>query len=126
MYLAIIVLITILCVLLVLVVLAQNPKGGGLSSEFGGGGSSQMMGVKRTTDLLEKLTWGFAIGILVLSLGANLMLPRNNDFSEEGPTSKNIERAKDIPTQQPAAQPATTEEEGGTLELAPTEDEEEF
>lgn len=124
MYLTIIVLITILCVLLVLVVLAQNPKGGGLSSEFGGGSSSQMMGVKRTTDLLEKLTWGFAIGILVLSLGANLVLPRSSSYNEEGPTSKNIEKAKEIQTQAPTAQPAATENsEEGTLDLAPTEEE---
>ena len=82
--------------------------------------------LKRTSDLLEKLTWGFAIGILVLSLGANLVLPRNNDINVDGPTSKNIERAKEIPNQPaPTAQPAvTTTEEEGTLELAPTEEEE--
>ena len=126
MYLAIVVLITICCVLLVLVVLAQNPKGGGLSSEFGGSGSSQMMGVKRTTDLLEKLTWGFAIAILALSLGANLVIPRENNVAEEGvPTSKNIERAKEVPLQQPQ-QPAQSQElapqeEGG--DLSPVEEE---
>ncbi|NVO85261.1 preprotein translocase subunit SecG [Hymenobacter terrestris] len=71
MYYAIIALILVICVLLSLVVLAQNPKGGGLSSQFGaGGGAAQMMGVKRTGDLLEKLTWGFAIGLMVLSLGS--------------------------------------------------------
>ena len=122
MYLTIVVLITILCVLLVLVVLAQNPKGGGLSSEFGGSGSSQMMGVKRTTDLLEKLTWGFAIGILVLSLGANLVLPRKDNFSEDGPTSKNIEKAKEIQLQQPVAPQPSTEGGEETLDLAPTEE----
>lgn len=123
MYLAVVVLITILCVLLVLVVLAQNPKGGGLSSEFGGGGSNQMMGVKRTTDLLEKLTWGFAIGILVLSLGANLMLPRTSSLDEEGiSTSKNIEKAKEIPTQQPT-QPAPIQDDGESeLNLSPDEE----
>jgi preprotein translocase subunit SecG len=52
----IVTLITITAILLVLVVLAQNSKGGGLSSQFGGSGSSQLMGVKRTTDLLEKIT----------------------------------------------------------------------
>ena len=47
----------VLCgVLLVLIILIQNPKGGGLSSTFGGG-ANQMMGVKRTTDFLEKTTW---------------------------------------------------------------------
>ncbi|HBH22329.1 MAG TPA: preprotein translocase subunit SecG, partial [Cytophagales bacterium] len=46
----IIVLIVLIAVLMTLVVLAQNPKGGGLSSQFGGSGTSQIMGVKRTTD----------------------------------------------------------------------------
>lgn len=123
MYLTFIILITICCVLLVLVVLAQNPKGGGLSAEFGGSGSSQMMGVKRTTDLLEKLTWGFAVAILVLSLAANMALPRNNTI-EEGPTSINTERAKEIPVQQPQQQqqPVPGEENGG---LSPEAEEEE-
>ena len=57
MYTALIVIIIITAVLLMLVVLAQNPKGGGLSSQFGGSGATQMMGVKKTGDFLEKATW---------------------------------------------------------------------
>jgi preprotein translocase subunit SecG len=74
MYIALISLTIFVCVLLVLVVLAQNSKGGGLSSQFGGGGTSQLMGVKRTGDLLEKLTWGLAIALMVLSLSSHAML----------------------------------------------------
>lgn len=74
MYIALISVILFLCVLLILVVLSQNSKGGGLSSQFGGGGTSQLMGVKRTGDLLEKLTWGFAIGIIVLSLSSHMIV----------------------------------------------------
>ena len=59
MYTLIIGVIIFLSLLLILVVLAQNPKGGGLSSQFGGAGVSQVMGVKKTGDLLEKLTWWF-------------------------------------------------------------------
>ncbi|AKQ45406.1 preprotein translocase subunit SecG [Rufibacter radiotolerans] len=73
MYIALISVILFLCVLLILVVLSQNSKGGGLSSQFGGGGTSQLMGVKRTGDLLEKLTWGFAIGIIVLTLASHTL-----------------------------------------------------
>ena len=73
MYTAIVVLILLVCFLLALVVLAQNPKGGGLSSQFSAGGAASMMGVKRTGDLLEKLTWGFAIGLVVLSLGSHML-----------------------------------------------------
>ncbi|MBA3647583.1 MAG: preprotein translocase subunit SecG [Chitinophagales bacterium] len=67
MYSLITILIVIACVLLILVVLIQNPKGGGLSQTFGGI-SNQFLGVKRTTDFLEKATWGFVIGISLLSL----------------------------------------------------------
>jgi preprotein translocase subunit SecG len=73
MYIALISLIILVCVLLALIVLAQNPKGGGLSSQFGAGGAANLMGVKRTGDLLEKLTWGFAIGLIVLSLGTHVL-----------------------------------------------------
>ncbi|MGB3617436.1 MAG: preprotein translocase subunit SecG [Catalinimonas sp.] len=86
------VLIILLAVLLTLIVLAQNPKGGGLSSTFGGGGSSQMMGVKRTNDLLEKLTWGFAIGIMVLTVSSGFIV-NNNDTTSDAPSSVNVERA---------------------------------
>lgn len=70
MYITIISIILILCVLLILVVMVQNPKGG-LSGEFGGS-ASQMMGVKKTTDLLEKLTYGFMFAIALLATYANI------------------------------------------------------
>lgn len=64
-------------VLLVLVVLAQNSKGGGLTSQFGGSGASNLIGVKKTGDILERLTWGFAIAIMVFSLASNFVDPRS-------------------------------------------------
>ena len=66
-------LIIICSVLLVLIILIQNPKGGGLSSSFGGG-ASQMMGVKNTTDFLEKATWTLAISLIVLILASNIWI----------------------------------------------------
>jgi preprotein translocase subunit SecG len=68
-----IILAMVASVLLVLVVLAQNAKGGGLSSQFGGSGASNLIGVKKTGDILERLTWAFAIAIMAFSLGANLL-----------------------------------------------------
>ena len=61
------ILIIVASILLGLVVLIQNPKGGGLSGTFGGIGN-QFMGVKQTTDVLEKGTWLFAglIGVLCI------------------------------------------------------------
>lgn len=67
---ALFVLIIIACLLLALVILIQNPKGGGLDSSFGS--ASQLGGVQKTTDFLEKATWGLAIFIVVLSLVASM------------------------------------------------------
>src|SRR5690554_3454042 len=56
-----IILIILASVLLSFLVLIQNPKGGGLAAGFSGG--TNLMGVKRTGDILEKGTWGLAIAI---------------------------------------------------------------
>ena len=66
--------IIVAAVLLILVVLAQNPKGGGLSSQFGGSAGSQVMGVKKTSDLLEKLTWGLIIAVMVLTISTKFFV----------------------------------------------------
>jgi preprotein translocase subunit SecG len=107
MYALVIGLIILFCVLLVLVVLAQNAKGGGLSSQFGGSSASNIIGVKKTGDLLEKLTWGFVITIMVLSLSTNLMDSRTssgtddilNDAAKQAPPTE-------APATNPLGQPA--------------------
>lgn len=83
-------LIILAAVLLVLVVLAQNSKGGGLSSQFGGAGASNMIGVKKTGDLLERMTWGLAIAIFVLTLATNMVLTER-----QGPVDEFRDRAKE-------------------------------
>ena len=62
-----IILIVLASAVLGLIVLVQNPKGGGLAGNIAGF-SNQFMGVKQTTDVLEKGTWIFAgvIGALCL------------------------------------------------------------
>jgi preprotein translocase subunit SecG len=111
MYTAVIGLIIFIALLLILVVLVQNSKGGGLANQFGGAGSSQLMGVKRTGDLLEQLTWGLAIAMIILTLSTNFLVNRSG---EEGVNSVNIEKAQDRPSlpsgiNAPANQPATTQ-----------------
>ena len=98
MYVLIIGIIIVVAALLVLVVLAQNPKGGGLSSEFGGSGSSQLMGVKKTNDLLEKLTWGFAIALLVLTLSTNFFLEGQSAEEFVSPNIDNAQGQTTIPS----------------------------
>ena len=91
MFTTIIIIAMVLAVLLMLVVLIQNPKGGGLSSEFGSS-SSQMFGVKKTGDLLEQLTWGFSSAIMILALVSRFMLDGGN--SSEGFKSVNADKAQ--------------------------------
>jgi preprotein translocase subunit SecG len=89
----IITMIIILALLLVLVVLAQNSKGGGLSSQFGGSGASQLVGVKRTTDILERITWGLAITMVVLTVSGTILMKGEASQTQQM-TSPNIERAQ--------------------------------
>lgn len=91
----IIAVIAILAVLMVLVILAQDSKSGALSSNFG---ASQVMGVKRTSDLLEKLTWGFMIGIMVMVMGSKFV--QDTGMEAEEPTSVVSEKIKNKPMQQ--------------------------
>jgi preprotein translocase subunit SecG len=51
-------------ILLILVVYVQNPKGGGISSDFGS--PSQLGGVQKSNEFIDKLTWSLA-GIIVVS-----------------------------------------------------------
>ncbi|MBL0744289.1 preprotein translocase subunit SecG [Chryseolinea lacunae] len=83
MYPIIISLIILFAFLLVLVILAQNSKGGGLTSQFGGSSASNIIGVKKTGDLLEKLTWGFIVGIMVLSLATNFVTPGQSSSTND-------------------------------------------
>jgi preprotein translocase subunit SecG len=62
-----IILIVVASAVLALIVLVQNPKGGGLAGNIAGF-SNQFMGVKQTTDVLEKGTWLFAGLIAALSM----------------------------------------------------------
>ncbi|MDR1120242.1 MAG: preprotein translocase subunit SecG [Dysgonamonadaceae bacterium] len=65
-------LIVIASIALVLIVLIQNSKGGGLASSFAS--SNQVMGVRKTTDFLEKATWFLAGTVLVLSIFASAVI----------------------------------------------------
>lgn len=64
-----VVLIVIAAILLVLVVLLQNGKGDGLASNFVAG--NQTFGVRKTADILEKVTWGLVIVVAVFSILAS-------------------------------------------------------
>ncbi len=60
------ILIAINCILLMIVVLIQNPKGGGIDSTLGGTAANQMFGAAKSSDFIERVTWGLAISLFVL------------------------------------------------------------
>jgi len=76
MYTAISVLIFIVCILIVLLVLVQKSKGGGLSSNFAS--SNQIMGVRKTTDFVEKATWTLAGIMIFLCVISTYFTPVSN------------------------------------------------
>ena len=120
MFTTVIIIAMVIAVLLMIVVLVQNPKGGGLSSEFGGASSGQMFGVKKTSDLLEQLTWGFATAIVIISLVSRFML---TDTSSEGFKSVNADKAasKTLPSAPASATaPAPVSAPAGTPAAAPS------
>ena len=89
-----IILIILASVILGFIVLVQNPKGGGLAGTFGGL-SNQFMGVKQTTDVLEKGTWIFASVIVVLCLVSKFFI------SDGGTTASKIPEATPTSSSQP-------------------------
>lgn len=85
-----VILIILASVILALIVLIQNPKGGGLAGNIAGF-SSQFMGVKQTTDVLEKGTWIFGGIIAGLCLLSSLFISNGSDGTDN--SSKSIKEA---------------------------------
>lgn len=83
------ILVIIASVILGLIVLIQNPKGGGLSSSFGGFGN-QLMGVKQTTDVLEKGTWLFAGIVGLLCILSPAFIPKEGTGKSGDDILKNV------------------------------------
>jgi len=95
------IIIIIASILLIFVVFIQNPKGGGLSSDFGA--ASQLGGVQKTNDFIDKTTWSLAGLIAVLSIVLTIKMKS---------IEKVVEVQEEAPTEQPATeQPATSQGE---------------
>jgi preprotein translocase subunit SecG len=82
-----VILVILASVILGLIVLVQNPKGGGLAGNIAGF-SNQFMGVKQTTDVLEKGTWIFAGVIGVLCLVSTLFISGSSSTGGTGTSNK--------------------------------------
>lgn len=99
------VLIILVSLLLILVVLIQNSKGGGLASSFAA--SNQVMGVRKTTDFLEKSTWTLAAVLVVLCLISS-MTRSGGDAVVRSITQEKAESSAPVA---PALSPETTPSE---------------
>ena len=66
MYTLFVILIVIAAIMMIAIVLIQESKGGGLSTGFAGGNA--VLGVRETTDFIEKATWTLAGAMVVLSV----------------------------------------------------------
>ena len=106
MYTFIVILIMIVCVALALAVLVQNSKGGGLAANFSA--PNQVLGVRKTTETIEKITWGLAIALVVLSLAATMAIPRHSTESAIT-TEVDVNAAKSVTPAATATAPAATE-----------------
>lgn len=75
------IIIMISSILLVFIVFIQNPKGGGLSSDFGS--AQQLGGVQKTNDFIDKATWSLAGVVAVLSIILTLRMKSPETVVEE-------------------------------------------
>lgn len=74
MYTLFVILIVLAAILMIGIVLIQESKGGGLASNFSS--SNAIMGVRKTTDIVEKATWGLAAAMVLLSIICAYVAPR--------------------------------------------------
>lgn len=82
-------LIVLASILMCLIVLIQNSKGGGLASGFAS--SNQIMGVRKTTDFLEKATWTIAALMVVFSIFSAHALSSEKASEQETENTYNIQ-----------------------------------
>ncbi len=110
MFILVTVLIMIAALVLALIVLVQNGKGGGLAANFAS--QNQVMGVRKTTDFLEKATWFLAGAMIVFCLLSSALIPKprqtnqtlNSSNVPSVPTTNSNSNAQGSNTAQPLNQ----------------------
>ena len=107
-YTLFVVLIVLAALMMIGIVLIQESKGGGLSSNFSS--SNQIMGVRKTTDIVEKTTWGLAIAMVVFSVICAYVAPKAS-------TEQSV--LENIATQTETTNPTNTPGFGAGQQAAP-------
>ena len=119
MYNTIIILIALASVLMCIIVLIQESKGGGLAAAYSN--NNQILGAPKTTNFIEKATWGLAAAMIVLSVISVAFLPSSGS-SESVIMQQAVEQAATNPGNVPAMdQPAATEAPAETPAEAPAQ-----
>lgn len=109
------ILILIASVILGFIILVQNPKGGGISGVLGGF-SNQLIGVKQSTDIMEKGTWIFAAIVGILCIISPAFIPE-----EGGGANDNLLQGVSTKPQTQQAAPAVPANPSGTVTLPGTQ-----
>lgn len=73
MYTSLVILAVLASIFMCIIVLIQESKGGGLAADYSSG--NQLLGAPKTANLIEKVTWGLAIAMIVLSVLSVGFLP---------------------------------------------------
>ena len=110
------ILIILTCVIISFFILIQNPKGGGLAGNIAGF-STQFMGVKQTSDVLEKGTWVLAVMIAVLSIISPVFISPGSSSGNEPnlrPTTNTTAPANQAPVTPPPTTPAPQQQAPAT------------
>jgi preprotein translocase subunit SecG len=112
MYTVLIIIIVLVSILMIGIVLIQESKGGGLASNFSS--SNQIMGVRKTTDFIEKATWGLAVAMVVISVLCAYVAPKsteNESVMEKSATTTNT-AVPEMPGQSAQGVPTTNAAKG--------------
>lgn len=118
MYTSIVILVVLASILMCLIVLIQESKGGGLAADYSN--NNQILGAPKTTNFIEKATWGLAAAMIVLSVISVAFL--NNGSSNESVLQQNaIEQAATNPNNVPGMVQPSAETHAETPAEAPAE-----
>lgn len=103
MFILVTVLIMIVAIVLAFIVLVQNGKGGGLAANFAS--QNQVMGVRKTTDFLEKATWFLAGAMVLFCLMSSALIPKSSRQVTPTPTNTEVPAVPTNNTQQNTTTP---------------------
>ena len=114
MYVLLVILICLAAFLMIGIVLIQESKGGGLASNFAS--YNQVGGVRKTTDFIEKTTWGLAAAMVVISIFCAYAAPQ---AAGDHSVMEGIENPTANPNNLPGFKASETKEAAPAKQAAP-------